>query len=287
VDRHGKELEHIAAGDELVAPELSPDSRMAAGIMVPGGASADIWLIDLAAGTKSRFTFDPKGELSPVWSPDGKRIAYVWEQRTGYDIYIKSVAGVGKPELLFSAPGNRTVSDWSRDGRWLLFFDSPYSQSSSVFAVPVEGNHKAVPLVSSAFLNAWATFSPDGRFVAYVSNESGRLELYVQTFQPGSPGGGGKWQISTGGSAFSPARWRRDGRELFYQSVDRKLMAVPVQTGSDVRAGKPEVLFEKVSGGWDAHPDGQRFLVLRRSGAQPTEPLQVVLNWTATLPNRK
>ena len=155
-----------------------------------------------------------------------------------------------------------------------------------IWALPVTGDHKPVPVVSSPSRIVGCRLSADGRYIAYLSNESGQPELYVRTFSPGSPASGGKWQISTGGMALDPARWRGDGKELFYVAADQKLMAVPVKTDPTFQFGTPVPLFE-MRGSWDVRADGQRFLASLPSQAQAAEPQQVVVNWTAALPKRK
>ena len=250
--------------------------------------SPDIWLLDLVRGTSSRFTFDPKTEASPIWSPDGKRVAYVLQQESGFDIYWKDAAGAGNPEPVLKSPGNKFLTDWSSDGRWIIFGDASARTSSgtTIWALPVTGDRKPVPIVASNFRNSSGRLSRDGRFLAYFSNETGTPELYVRTFAPDAPSSGGKWQISTGGTALYAPKWRADGKELFYVSADQKLMAVPVKTQPAFQAGTPIPLFD-MRGTWDVSADGQRFLAGVTPIAGPQEPQQVVLNWTALLPKRK
>ena len=227
LDRAGKEAEHVAAGEGLIRPLLSPNGEMAAGHKMLEGRSPDIWLVDLARGTPSRFTFDPKAELWPVWSPDGKRIAYTLEQQSGYAIVWKDASGTGNPEFLFQSPDNIILNDWSSDGRWLIYSDGTATVKTVIWALPVTGDHKPVPVVSSPSRIIACRLSADGRYIAYLSNESGQPELYVRTFSPGSPASGGKWQISTGGIALDPAKWRADAQLPTKQALSKPPLANP------------------------------------------------------------
>ena len=246
--------------------------------------STDIWLLELTRGVPTRFTTDPNFELYPVWSPDGKRVAFQSTRKsasgTTFDIYVKSVSGTGKEELLVGAEGGQIPSDWSLDGRFVLYAESPLG----IRAVSPGGDRKPFPVVETNLGANNGQFSPDGKWIAYQSQESGRrAEIFVQRF----PGPGGKSQVSSSGGV--QVRWRRDGRELFYLAPDNRLMAVPIKLdpGRDaVEVGTPVSLFvARLSGdpqgGSNRHymvsPDGQRFLM--DAPAEATLPITVVLNW--------
>jgi Tol biopolymer transport system component len=176
------------------------------------------------------------------------------------------------------------VSDWSSDGKFVLFTSRGKGDGEwDIWAMPVGGDDKPLSIVRTRFSEMWATFSPDGRYIAYQSNESGRHQIYVQEF----PEARNKWQVSTGGGV--EPYWRQDGRELFYRSGSL-LMAVPVQTGSTFVAGNPAPLFEtrfavaNVRARYRPAPDGQRFLVLSPLAREMEQPASVVLNWTSALP---
>jgi dipeptidyl aminopeptidase/acylaminoacyl peptidase len=175
------------------------------------------------------------------------------------------------------------VSDWSADGKYILFSArGGTNRGWDIWALPMDGERKPIPVVRTQFAEIWATFSPDGKYIAYQSNESGRAEIYVQEF----PDARNKWQVSTDGGVES--HWRADGKELFYRSGPR-IMAVPVQLGASFSAGTPAALFETrfssvvARGLFRPAPDGQRFVVLASRAVGAEQPASVVLNWTSAL----
>ena len=288
VDRSGKELEQVggsnwAAGINVA---LSPDGRTGAFDQLIGGTT-DIWLFDLTRRVSTRLTSHPAFENFPVWSPDGKRIAFQSSRKnatteTTFDAYIKSIDGEGTEELLVGG-GNQIPSDWSPDGRFLLYTDSS-QVLKGLFVVPIEGDRKPLPVDTSGGNNN-GQFSPDGKWIAYQSLESGRRpEIFVRRFR----GPGTKSQISVGGGV--QVRWRRDGRELFYLAPDSRLMAVPIRLDAErdtVEAGTPTPLFAARLSGSPQGPvnrqymvsaDGQRFLL--DAPTEVTLPITVLLNWT-------
>jgi Tol biopolymer transport system component len=234
---------------------------------------------DLKRGVSSRFTFGAGGAFNPLWSPDGRRMVF----SVGDDLFEKSVEGQGEEKLLLKSDELKFVSDWSRDGRTLVFASIGKDTNWDIWVMPMSGDRKPTPFLKTQFTELNAAFSPDGRFLAYQSNESGRTEIYVQSF----PGPGGKWQISSAGGR--EPQWRADGKELYYRGLDQKLMAVDIQTGSDVTAGTPHALFQ---GRFDAGvarnrflatADGKRFLTVAPLGRDAMTPTTVVLNWWAEL----
>nr|MBA3888496.1 PD40 domain-containing protein [Acidobacteriota bacterium] len=248
------------------------------------GAAGDLWVRDLARGVSSRFTFDAAVDRNPQWSPDGRRIVFTSTAAGRGDLYLKGASGTKAAEPLLVNADEKYVSDWSRDGRHILFTSRGEGETGwDIWALALEGDRKPFPVVQTTFGELWATFSPDGKYIAYQSNESGRAEIYVHEF----PEAQHKWQVSTAGGV--EPFWRVDGRELFYRSGSR-LMAVPIQAGAGFSAGTPVPLFETrfatstVRGRYRPAPDGQRFLVLAPLARETEQPASVVLNWTSTLP---
>ena len=283
-DRSGKQTG--AAGEKvfnLLSVRLSPDGARLA--TEAGESESDIWIYDDKRAVNTRLTFGPSQNSSPVWSPDGRWIAYVGV-RSHNNLYRKPTNGMGREELLLEGDAtNRDPLDWSPDGRWLLFGVGDMSVKGQIWALPLTGDGKPVPLTRDTYLANSARFSPDGHWVAYSSNETGRLEVYVMPFG----GGAGKWQISNTGGV-QPV-WRRNGKELFYWSADKTLTSVPITLKSgvvEVAAARP--LFRPnntignvlVVSSYDVTADGQRFVLI--TTPQPTpRPITLVTNWTAEL----
>lgn len=279
IDRSGNKLGTVGPRGNYTQLRLSPDEKRVAVFRAdPPAITNDIWLIELARGVESRLTSDPSSEASPVWSPDGSRIAFTSNREGRANLYQKLSSGAGEVEELFKSGENKVMMDWSADGRFMLFRSFGEKTRMDIWVLPTFGDRKPYPLLQSEFNEIWARFSPDGRWVAYVSNETGMNEVYVQEFQ----GSGGKWRVSTGGGSFPS--WRRDGKELFYISGG-KLMAVDVKVvGSNFEAGVPRLLFGiPRSVGFEVSGDGQRFLIPVPVEETSPTPITVVLNWTADL----
>ena len=281
LDRTGRELSEVAPAADFRGPALSPGGdRVAIRLREANSENLDLWVMDLSRGTSTRFTFDPKQDGNPAWSPDGSRIAWTTAVGDSDAIAIKSSTGMGQSQVIAKIGGASAVLDWSRDGRYLLYQYLTPTNAMDVFAVPASGEGPSETVVSSPFRDTRARFSPDGRWIVYESNESGRAEVYVVPFR----GTSGKWQVSTRGG--SDPFWSRDGREIFYLSPDRQLMAVPVTSGESFVPGTPQPLFRvQVESGlrrnvYDVSPDGQRFLFLLTAGEAST-PMTVVVNWRA------
>jgi Tol biopolymer transport system component len=285
-DRSGKVVGIAAPPGVYPDFRLAPDERrIAFNRMDVQSANQDIWVMDTTRGVTSRLTFEPTADNLPIWSPDGLRILYANNRSGVYDLYIKSATGAGQEEL-FIKMGTPTgwATSWSRDGRFVIYQVPGAKTGYDLWVAPQFGDRKPFPYLQTQFNEGEGAFSPDGRWVAYVSNESGRNEIYVQAF----PLSGAKFQISTGGE--TEPTWRNDGSELFYRSSDGNLMAVPVKSGATFAAGVPKSLFpvRVAAGGVGRHNyavsnDGQRFLVAGGAGGEKSVPLTVVLNWQAGL----
>jgi Tol biopolymer transport system component len=294
-DRDGKIIGTVGNPGTYLDPFLSPDgTRLAAakprGSPGPQGPFS-IWLLDFSrGGAGTRFTFGSATEVDPVWSPDGSRIVFSSNRDGPYNLYQKAANGGRDEEVLLKSDENKWATSWSRDGRFLLYTTWSPKTQSDIWALPMSDNKKPIPFLATEFWEGQARFSPDGHWVAYTSYESGQFEVYVRQFSINPAGTavetGGKWQISSG-FGLDP-RWRGDGRELYYLSLDGRVMAVDVATNPVFRAGKPQPLGLVVipqfdpPGAWDAAADGKRFLVPATKSGRP-EPYTVVLNWQAGL----
>ncbi|MBK5297968.1 MAG: protein kinase [Vicinamibacteria bacterium] len=287
VDRSGKETPVLEAPADYRDTSLSPDgTRLTYDVTDGGNTRGDIWIRDLVRGVSSRFTFDSTAEVDPQWSPDGRRIVFTSRAKGPGDLSVKDASGTREAEPLLVSADEKYVSDWSRDGRHILYTSRGGTGETGwdTWALPLDGDRKPFAVGNTKFNELWATFSPDGKYVAYQSNESGRSEVYVHEF----PEARNKWQVSTEGG--TEPHWRSDGRELFYRA-GTGLMAVPVQAAASFTVGTPVRLFQTrfaavtVRGHYRPTPDGQRFVVLAPLARDTEQPASVVLNWTATLKN--
>jgi eukaryotic-like serine/threonine-protein kinase len=285
VDRTGKELGKIGQPGPYSDVALSPDdTRLAYGFAERSGA-ADVWVRDLKRDVASRLTFSPRNDIWPTWSPDGRRIAYSSDANAHYSVVIRDASGTGNEQAVYSDDNADVgVDDWSRSGDRLSIRVLPASRRWDIKMLTLGGAANPVDYIVTEAGELGARFSPDGRFVAYVSNESGINEVYVQTY----PASGGKWQISSGGGG--QPQWRADGKELFFVTPDDTLQAVPVSMGASFEPGVPKPLFKRaiersglVRSRWCPTSDGQRFVLNAAREAGQSPPFAIVLNWPATL----
>jgi serine/threonine protein kinase/Tol biopolymer transport system component len=278
-DRTGKRLGAVGEPGIYLNLGLSPDDqRVAVSKLSPSlGSNIDIWLIDLARpAAPLRLTTNPAAEFDPVWSPDGSAVVFTSTRTGAYDVYRHPSNESGKDELVASPPSGAGSPDWSRDGRFLV-----YSTGPDIDALPLFGDRKPIELLHSAFAKGNPALSPDGKWIAYHSNESGKPQVYMQSF----PDGGNRAQISYDGG--TEPRWRGDGREIFFLAPDGMLMAASIDTSKTVQAGTPQPLFQTgIMSHQNNHPyavthDGKRFLVsvVDQSDVRIT----VVLNWMEAL----
>jgi eukaryotic-like serine/threonine-protein kinase len=287
MDRTGTETPLPAPSHNYDDPRLSPDGRQLA-IQIVDGASASVWIYDIARSALARLTFDGLGDL-PIWTPDGKRIVFTVSKpgANGNGMSWKPADGSGTEERLTTSEFIPQSSSVSPDGQALVFYGISPNTGNDIWIVPLQGERKASPFLQTPFAEGAPMFSPDGRWLAYFSNESGRSEIYVQPF----PGPGGKWLISNDGGA-EPV-WSRNGRELFYRNGE-KMMAVDIESEPAFKAGTPHMLFEKpgyftstTRADYDVSPDGKRFLMMKATKQQETQTaltqINVVMNWTEEL----
>jgi serine/threonine protein kinase len=284
VDRSGAERARLGEPDDTSTwgPALSPDGRTVA-ITKTANGNQDIWLLDLSRQVLRRFTSHDAADLNAVWSPDGRRVAFTSTRSGAGALYVAAVGGDEPEHQLVNTPAAMQASDWSRDGRYLLFRSQSPTTRYDVWALALDGEKKAFPVVQTAFDERDAQFSPDGKWIAFESDESGRFEIYVQRFA----GPGRKWPISPAGGA--QVRWSLDGRELFYIAADRRLMSVPITLDAAdqrVDAGVPKPLFTTNVGAvvsvnrqqYMPASDGQRFL-MNTVKDERTQPITILLNW--------
>ena len=294
-DRSGKPVETVGVPGAYRGVDISPDGMRIA-VHRHDGNGGDVWLFDsLHRATMSRFTFDASQDNSmPIWSADGSRIAFGSLRNGKWGIYQKPANGTGREELLVESDLPKTPMSWSPDGKFIVYWVSDPKTGSDQWVLPLAGDKKPIPFLQTSYNEQHSQISPDGKWIAYYSNETGRSEIYVRPF----PSGEGKWQISTNGGQFP--RWRRDGRELFYMGAGSlgKMISVKVNpAGATFEYGDPTELFDSGYINY-SHPggtyhtyavsaDGQRFLIPRPEstggGETAVAPITVVLNWTAGL----
>ena len=283
VDRAGKETPVMEASGQFRDASLSPDGNRLVFESV-STEGPDLWIRDLARGVSSRFTFDPRPDLNPLWSPDGRRIVYTSRNEGVGNLYVKDASGAREAELLLETPNEKLATDWTRDGSHLVFASRTTDMGWDLWALPMTGERKPFQLVRTRFNDLFATVSPNGKYLAYFSDESGELEVYVQEF----PEPQNKWQISASGGR-APF-WSADGRELYFRDALNSIMVVAVETGDAFKAGAPRKLlqtrFAPILARTHFRParDG-RFLVLAPAGSEEMAPISVVLNWTGAIRN--
>ncbi|HEV2200611.1 MAG TPA: protein kinase, partial [Bryobacteraceae bacterium] len=298
-DRSGKSLGPVGAPGNVLDPALSPDEKSVVFSRVAGGAETDLWVRDLSRGTETRFTTNASRNVAPVWSPQGDRIVFS-SNRKGevFNLYRKDASGSGEDELLL--PNNRPDGphQWSPDGRFIVYVEIDPKTKYDLWVLPVEGaaapdgkaERKPIPFLRTEFDELFGQLSPDSHWMAYTSDRSGRREVYVRPFPPGE----GEWTISIAGG--EEPRWRGDGKELFFEAADGKMMAVPVKAIAGTRlsfeAGTPVALFDAHMVHsptnnlmqYDVTADGKRFLIdTTGSSGAASPPLTVVTNWNAGL----
>jgi serine/threonine-protein kinase len=277
MDRAGKTTPLRAMPSNWSNPHFSPDGlRLAVDIL---DKQADVWVYEWARDTLSRLTFDPAADGKPVWTPDGRRIVFGSRRNNGpFNLYWQRADGTGDAQRLTESKNVQYPASWHPSGKFLAFGEASPGTGSHLMILPMEGDEasgwkpgKPTVFLNSPFAEIEPMFSPDGRWLAYFSNESGRNEVYVRPF----PGPGGKWQISTSGG--ETPTWSRARHELFYQTLDNRLMvAAYTVEGDSFRADKPKLWSEgrflslRNQRSFDLHPDGERFALAAAPDAQTT-----------------
>jgi eukaryotic-like serine/threonine-protein kinase len=280
-DRKGNQVGVVGRPEVYANVALAPDGKsVAIDKTDSGNQNTDVWIYELQGEHVKRMTFDPSIDTMPVWSPESSRLAFSSSRRSVFDMYLKDANGGQEEKLIAHVDADEYPNDWSRDGKYLL-----YARGGDLWFLTFP------EMKSTQFLKTPSTlsngrFSPDGRWVAYASNESGKWEIYVTSF----PQARGKWQVSSGGG--EQPRWRGDGKELFYLSSDGKIMAAPVTEGANFDAGAPVALFQanpreaaatSEQTFYDVTRDGQRFLINTEAKQTQVEPMSIILNWAAKL----
>jgi serine/threonine-protein kinase len=287
VDRKGTEQALPAPAQTYDHPQLSPDGRQLA--LTIAAQKNDIWIYDLSRGTLTRLTFEGSNQR-PLWTPDGTSIIFR-SARGKFNVFRKSADGTSAEEQLTQRERIGSPSSISPDGKFAFYTDGG-STGRDIWIISLDDDPKASISLQTPFNEVAPKISPEGRWLAYVSDESGRNEVYVRPF----PASSGKWQISTDGGG--EPQWARNGRELFYRAGD-KLMAVSIEAGTSFQAGTPQLLFERsyvkrpsgpgeAETNFDVSPDGQRFLMVKakEEAQQSLSQIHVVLNWFEDLKRR-
>jgi Tol biopolymer transport system component len=279
-DRAGKTVSNLGEPGLVSEFRISPDGgSVAVDIGSLANGTSDLWLYEIARGVSTRLHADPTDQIAPVWSPDGARLFYRSDRMGPPDVFEMSVGTPGSDRPVLQRPGVQQPEDVSSDGRRLLFLDAALGSDWDIWIAPLEKDGTPKPWLESRFAEASPRFSPDGRWIAYESDESGEPEVYAALAE----GGGGKRRLSPSGGRLP--RWRRDGRELTYVAPNGVVMSIAVAPGSREEFGVPVPLFrvESAVQNYDVSPDGSRFLVCMPAEESSESPLRVILNWPALL----
>jgi Tol biopolymer transport system component len=265
-DRQGKAVGTIGEQGVYRTLTISPDGKRVAVERTDAQTqNKDIWLVDSASGATTRFTSDPGWEAFPLWSPDGSRIIFTSNRSGVYNLYQKASSGAGSEELLYQSTEGKGPNSWSPDGKFLIYYSLGQPTHLRLLAADGPADRKPVPLIDPQFSSVTGRFSPDGHWIAYSSNESGKNEISVRSFDPATGTTGAPTVVTQGGG--TTPLWRGDGKELFYIARDGMATALEVRTGATFQVGAPKPLF-KVPAGllfWDVAPntsgDATRFLM--------------------------
>jgi Tol biopolymer transport system component len=280
VDRQGRQITAIGAPVDSPEAALSRDSSQ---VVYAPTTSRILFLQQVAGGPPTQIA-EPRA-ISPVWSRD-RRVAFSRTGVGGYEIFVKHLDGAAQEEALGVAAPNATVTDWSADGKWLVYGASDNATAGDIWILPLDGDRTPIAFLKTPAQEGFGRFSPDSKWLAYKGGVSGNLEVFVQAISPAGTAAGIKVRVSAAGSGASTPSWRQDGRELIYAAFNRKVTGVPITLGAEIALGTPQVLFDLPEGArlLDTASDAQRFLVGVPTGASArANVLTVVMNWQARL----
>ncbi|HYL39036.1 MAG TPA: protein kinase [Bryobacteraceae bacterium] len=293
IDRQAATGPALTEPGSYIGLAVAPDGMRAAAVRsdLANAGVQDLWLVDFTRRTNTRFTFGPGRSGDPRWSPDGKQIAFSASHGAAGDLYVKLADGSKEEQLLVKSAQDKLPTSWSRDGRFLLYSAFEPNTKSDIWVLPLDGNRKPFPFLRTPAIERDAVFSPDGRWIAYSSDETGRNEVFVRAFSPdaseGAAASGGKWMVSRDGGRYP--WWRPDGKELLYARGGQMVMSVEVASNPVFQAGEPTVAFKNLPGTVvpDYSPDGKRALVAVpvQSDAKAQQ-FNVLLNWESLLKKR-
>jgi Tol biopolymer transport system component len=283
LDRDGKDLEYLGDQATYDAAEISPDGeKVAVEITDPRNSTWDVWVYEIARGVRTRFTFGPTAlNGSAVWAPDGSRLVYRSDRGAKANLYSKAFAGSAVEELVLDTDEPKGPTSWSRDGKYLLFNSFATDTKADVWVMSMTGDPDPRPVLKTEFMELGAQFSPDGKWIAYTSDESGRFEVYITPF----PGPGRKWQVSSSGG-LAP-RWRGDGGEIYFQTLNNQMIAVGLgyENSALVVRGETELFQFPTGRGYDVTANGTKFLVIDEED-RVFSPLTIVVNWTKEIEDK-
>jgi Tol biopolymer transport system component len=286
VDPKGKTIVSLGQPEIFVNARLSKDSRkIAMDLYDTKIRNSDVYFYEIGRGVNTRFTFDPAVDMNPIWSPDGSKIVFSSDRKGHLDLFGKISSGAANEEVLVESGQNKAATDWSPDGKFVLFQSNDPKTKTDLWVVPMTGDRKPFPFLQTEYSELNARFSPDMKWIAYQSDESGPNQIYVRPF----PGPGAKWQISASGG--TRPSWNRNGKEIFYLHGGKIMSAEVNGNGSTFEPGKVRLHFDPLSIGAtvvrDISGDGQSILVEIPRSRQSATPLTLIVNWDAELKKKR